>query len=116
MSGKNHERPSGAVDPVMFEKVIPDNLSPDGVAAVIAFQRTASVNAPTTEAQRQALVQVEWLADTLAVVRVVEIKQIPPPSCSREGRWQTLIKAVNEATGKRITIRSPQRLRKRLDA
>jgi hypothetical protein len=52
MNAKN-ERPSGAVDQVMFEKVIRDNLSPEGVAAVIAFRRTASVNAPTTEAQRQ---------------------------------------------------------------
>ena len=49
----------------MFEKVIRDNLSPEGVAAVIAFLRTASVNAPTTEAQRRALAEVEWLADTL---------------------------------------------------
>ena len=45
------------------------------------------------------------------MVRVVEIKQVLPPSWSREGRWQTLIHAINEATGKRITIRSPQRLR-----
>ena len=51
----------------------------------------------------------------LAVVRVTEIKEIPPPSWSR-GRSRTLIYAVNEATGKRITIRSPQRLRNRVDA
>ena len=47
----------------------------------------------------------------IAIVRVTEIKEIPPPSWSREGRWRTLIYAVNEATGKRVTIRSPQRLR-----
>ena len=47
----------------------------------------------------------------LAVVRVTEIKEIPPPSWAREGRWRTLIYAVNEATGRKITIRSPARLR-----
>ena len=52
----------------------------------------------------------------LAVVRVTEIQEVPPPSWSRDGRSRTLIYAVNEATGKRVTIRSPQRLRKRLDA
>jgi hypothetical protein len=29
--------------------------------------------------------------------------------------WRTLIIAVNEATGRRITVRSPQRLRTRVD-
>ena len=52
----------------------------------------------------------------IAIVRATEIQEIPPPSWSRAGRWRTLIYAVNEATGKRITIRSPQRLRKRVDA
>jgi hypothetical protein len=51
----------------------------------------------------------------LAVVRVVEIDEIPAPSWSRNGRSRTLIYAVNEATGKRITIRSPQRLRNRVE-
>ena len=51
----------------------------------------------------------------MAVVRVTQIEEVPPPSWSR-GRSRTLIYAVNEATGKRITIRSPQRLRKRVDA
>ena len=52
----------------------------------------------------------------LAVVRVTEIREIPPPSWSRAGRLRTLIYAVNEATGRQVTIRSPQRLRKRVDA
>ena len=52
----------------------------------------------------------------VAVVRVTEIDEIPAASWSRNGRSRTLIYAVNEATGKRITIRSPQRLRKRVDA
>jgi hypothetical protein len=52
----------------------------------------------------------------IAIVRVTEIREIPPPSWSREGRWRTLLYAVYEATGKRVTIRSPQRLRTRVDA
>ena len=51
----------------------------------------------------------------LAVVRVTQIDEVPPPSWSRGGRSRTLIYAVNEATGKRITIRSPQRLRSRVE-
>ena len=47
----------------------------------------------------------------LAVVRVTEMKEVPPPSWAREGRWRTVIYAVNEATGRKVTIRSPQRLR-----
>jgi len=82
MSAKNPERQSGAVDQVMFEKVIRDNLSPEGVAAVIAFLRTASVNTPTTEAQRQALAEVEWLADTLLdLIGVEECNRIYDELC-----------------------------------
>ena len=65
MSGKNQERPSGAVDQQAFETVIRDNLSPEGVTAVIAFLRTASLNQPTNDDQRRALLEVQWLADTL---------------------------------------------------
>jgi hypothetical protein len=48
------------------------------------------------------------------VVKVTEVKEIPPPSWSREGRWRKLIYAINEATGRRITLRSAQRLRSRV--
>lgn len=51
----------------------------------------------------------------IVVVRVVEIKEIPPASWSRRDSWRKLIYAVNENTGKRITIRSAQRLRSRVD-
>jgi len=47
----------------------------------------------------------------LVTVRVTEIKQIPPASWSARSAWRTLILAVNESTGRPITIRSPQRLR-----
>jgi len=40
-------------------------------------------------------------------VRVVELKQIPPAYHLPNGNWRTLIYAVNEATGRRITVRSP---------
>jgi hypothetical protein len=46
-----------------------------------------------------------------AVVRVTELKQIPPAYHSPNGNWRTIIYAINEATGRRITVRSPQRLR-----
>jgi hypothetical protein len=45
------------------------------------------------------------------VVRVVELKQIPPASWSARDAWRTIIIAVNESTGRKITVRSPQRLR-----
>jgi hypothetical protein len=49
---------------------------------VIAFLRTASVNAPTTEAQRQALAEVEWLADTLLdLIGVEECNRIYDELC-----------------------------------
>lgn len=47
----------------------------------------------------------------LQTVRVVEVKQVPPHSWSSRSVWRTLIIAVNEATRRRLTIRSPQRLR-----
>jgi hypothetical protein len=51
------------------------------------------------------------VSGTLAVVRVVEVNQIRPafrwPNCN----WRTVIYSVNEATGRRITVRSPQRPR-----
>ncbi len=44
----------------------------------------------------------------LVTVRVTEMKQIP---AFASDRWKTIIYAVNERTGRQITIRSPQRLR-----
>ena len=45
-------------------------------------------------------------------VRVVEIVPVP---ATRWSSAKTRIEAVNEATGRRITIHSPQRLRTRVD-
>jgi hypothetical protein len=49
------------------------------------------------------------------VVRVVELRAMPPASWSSRSAWRTLIYAVIDATGRKITIRSPQRLRARVD-
>ena len=48
----------------------------------------------------------------VVTVRVVEIVPVP---ATRWSSAKTRIEAVNEATGRRITIRSPQRLRTRVD-
>jgi hypothetical protein len=45
----------------------------------------------------------------IQVVRVIEVRDVPASGWSRA---KTQIEAVNEATGRRITIRSPQRLRR----
>jgi hypothetical protein len=65
MSANNDERQTGAVDQEAFEKVIRDNLSPEGVAAIIAFLQPAAFYKPANEEAKQALCQVEWFADTL---------------------------------------------------
>lgn len=65
MNVNNDERSSGAVDQAAFEKVIRDNLSPEGIAAIIAFLQPAAFYKPANEEARQALRQVEWFADTL---------------------------------------------------
>lgn len=51
----------------------------------------------------------------VVTVRVTQIKQVPPVSWSARSAWRTLIEAVNESTGRQITIRSPQRLRAAVD-
>jgi hypothetical protein len=56
---------TGAVDQAAFEKVIRDNLSPQGIATVIAFLQPAAFYKPANGAAAEALRQVEWLADTL---------------------------------------------------
>jgi hypothetical protein len=47
----------------------------------------------------------------LQVVRVTELKEVAPARWSTRVRSKTLILAVNEGTGRLITIRSPLRLR-----
>ena len=65
MSAGNDERSCGAVDQEAFEKVIRDNLSPEGVAAIIAFLQSAAFYKPANDEAGQALAQVAWFANTL---------------------------------------------------
>lgn len=59
------ERMSGAVNQKALEKVIRDNLSPEGVAAlVMALQPAGSIRATTPEGD-QAIEQVIWFKNTL---------------------------------------------------
>jgi hypothetical protein len=61
----NAERMSGAVDQAAFEQAIRDNLSPEGVAAlVMALQPAGSLRATTPEGE-QAIQQVLWFRNTL---------------------------------------------------
>jgi hypothetical protein len=61
----SEERMSGAVNQKAFEKVIRDNLSPEGVAAlVMALQPAGSIRATTPEGD-QAIEQVIWFKNTL---------------------------------------------------
>jgi len=65
MNANNDERNSGAVDQEALEDAIRDNLSPDGVAAIIAFLQPADSWKPANEQATQAFRQVRWFADTL---------------------------------------------------
>jgi hypothetical protein len=47
----------------------------------------------------------------LVVVRVEKIEQVPAFSVTSGNHFRTRIVVLNEATGRRITVRSPQRLR-----
>ena len=64
MTAKNNDN-HGAIDQAAFETAIRENLSPEGVAAIIAFLQPASMRRGQNETQRAALRQVEWFANTL---------------------------------------------------
>ena len=51
------------------------------------------------------------VSNRLTTVRVVDLKE----SSTFGGRYRTTIVAVNESTGRQITIRSAQRLRSRVE-
>ena len=69
---KRREPMSGTVDQEAFEKVIRDNLSPEGIATIVAFLQPAAFYKPANEDALQALRQVEWFADTLTAMLGVE--------------------------------------------
>ncbi len=71
MSAKR-ERMSGAIDQEAFEKVIQDNLSPAGVATIIAFLQPATMYKAPTEEAMQGLRELEWFTNTLIDLLGVE--------------------------------------------
>lgn len=58
-------RMCGAVDQAAFDQVIRDNLSPEAIATIVAFLQPTAFYKPGNERARQALMQVEWFAETL---------------------------------------------------
>jgi hypothetical protein len=66
------ERASGAVDQEAFEKVIRDNLSPEGVATIVAILQPAVHLKPQTDEQLRGLLQLEWFVNTLIDLLGVE--------------------------------------------
>ncbi len=65
MTKKERIPSTGAVDQTAFEEVIRANLSPEGIATIIAFLQPAAFYKPANADALVALQQVEWLADTL---------------------------------------------------
>ena len=61
----DHERMSGAVDQETFERAIRENLSPEGVATIIAFLQPATMAKARTEEAKRGLRELEWFANTL---------------------------------------------------
>jgi len=65
MNQMNDDQTGGAVDQEAFENAIRDNMSPEGVAATIAFLQVASSYHPANEEAVRAFRQVAWLRNTL---------------------------------------------------
>jgi hypothetical protein len=65
MDANNKDRMSGAVDQEAFETAIRENLSPEGVVAVVAFLRVGDSYHPASAEGQRAMREVEWLANTL---------------------------------------------------
>lgn len=61
----DHERMSGAIDQEAFERAIRENLSPEGVATIIAFLQPATMAKAPTEQATRGLRELEWFANTL---------------------------------------------------
>jgi hypothetical protein len=68
----SEERMSGAVNQKAFEKVMRDNLSPEGVAALVMALQTAGSITTTTPEGAQAMEQVLWFRNTLLEMIGVE--------------------------------------------
>ncbi|MBX3433277.1 MAG: hypothetical protein KF847_08145 [Pirellulales bacterium] len=61
----NHNHQTGAVDQAAFEQVIRDNLSPEGVAAIVALLQPAGSYLNGQPANERAINQAIWFRETL---------------------------------------------------
>ena len=55
----------GPVEMEAFERVFRDNLTPECVAVVIAYLQPVASRHATSDKQRAAFRQAEWLVDTM---------------------------------------------------
>lgn len=62
---QNEKTMCGAIDQEAFEKAIRDNLSPSGVAAIIALLQPAGNYRNGQPANEHAIEQVNWFRETL---------------------------------------------------
>jgi len=74
MSAENEQK-HGAVDQAAFEKVMRENLSPAGIATIIAFLQPAAFYPTNDEAALAGLREAEWLAEALVELLGVDACQ-----------------------------------------
>ena len=55
---------------------------------------------------------VAKVSGALTIVRVLAIREVPPPPYARSERWKTRIDVVNERTRRKLTFASAARLRR----
>ena len=65
MNAKEKHQMSGAVDQGAFEKAIRENLSPEGITAIIALLQPTSNYRNDTSVNTRALDQIEGFRETL---------------------------------------------------
>jgi hypothetical protein len=65
-----------------LQNEIRKNLSPEGVATIIAFLQTSRSAKPQTDEQRKALAEAEWFADVLTdMLGIEELQQLFDDLC-----------------------------------
>jgi hypothetical protein len=68
---------TGAVDQAAFERAIRDNLSPEGVVAIIALLQPAGNYRSGAPENERALDQVAWFRETLLeIIGVQEFNEV----------------------------------------
>jgi hypothetical protein len=77
MTTRKRQPMSGAIDQAAFENVIRDNLSPEGVAALIALLQIADNYRNDAPENERAIDQVNWFRETLLdMIGVEEFKSL----------------------------------------